>query len=124
MKTKNLCPYCGSDDIQVFGAKKGFSAGKALVGGVLLGPVGLLAGAAGSNKQETKCCCNHCGQVFDFYLREVRKEAETPEEEAEAAEFNKFQEDYKTKSEKNATTGLIVSVIVLFFMVLACCAIA
>jgi uncharacterized membrane protein YvbJ len=113
-----------SEDIQVFGVKKGFNTGRALVGGLVAGPLGLLAGSAGSNKQETKCICNHCGQIFDFYQREVRKEAESPEEEAEAAEFNKFQEDYKAKSEKNATTGLIVSVIVLFFMVLACCAIA
>ena len=122
MKTKNLCPYCKSEDIQVFGVKKGFSAGKALVGGLLVGPVGLLAGAAGSNKQETKCICNHCGNTFEFWQREVRKEAETPEEEPEAAEFNKKQEEFTKKSEENMTTGLIISSIVLLFMVFACCA--
>jgi hypothetical protein len=42
--------------------KKGFSGGKALVGGVLTGGVGLLAGTIGSNK--IKITCLACGKQF------------------------------------------------------------
>jgi hypothetical protein len=54
------CPYCGSVSLQA--SKKGFSLGKAVVGGVLLGPVGLLGGTVGSNKF-LRVCLN-CGKKF------------------------------------------------------------
>jgi stress response protein SCP2/tellurite resistance protein len=47
------CPRCSST--QVTAGKKGFGIGKALVGGVLLGPVGLLAGFIGSKNMEFAC---------------------------------------------------------------------
>ena len=54
------CPKCGSSSIQAM--KKGFGLGKAAVGGLLLGPVGLLGGAIGSNK--IKRVCLNCGHKF------------------------------------------------------------
>ncbi|MGC9260811.1 MAG: hypothetical protein ACP5I8_12170 [Phycisphaerae bacterium] len=54
------CPYCGS--IHVSSGAKGFGGGKALTGLVLLGPLGLLAGALGSGK--TKITCLQCGKTF------------------------------------------------------------
>lgn len=51
------CPKCGSQ--QVVANKKGFSAGKAVVGGLLLGPLGLLGGNLGSN--ELMLSCMKCG---------------------------------------------------------------
>lgn len=52
------CPKCGST--QVTAQKKGFSTGKALVGGVALGVVGLAAGAIGSGKVMVTCLrCGH-----------------------------------------------------------------
>jgi len=47
------CPRCHSN--QVTAGKKGFGIGKALVGGVLLGPVGILAGFIGSKNMEFVC---------------------------------------------------------------------
>ena len=47
------CPRCHST--QVTAGKKGFGIGKALVGGVLLGLVGILAGFIGSKNMEFAC---------------------------------------------------------------------
>lgn len=48
-----VCPRCHSN--QVTAGKKGFGLGKAAIGGVLLGPVGLLAGFIGSKNMEFAC---------------------------------------------------------------------
>ena len=42
------------------GPASGLSAGKALAGGVLLGPVGAVAGAA-MGKRQRNSCCPYCG---------------------------------------------------------------
>nr|WP_088186189.1 TerD family protein [Desulfosporosinus sp. FKA] len=47
------CPRCHST--QITAGKKGFGIGKAFVGGILLGPVGLLAGFIGSRNMEFAC---------------------------------------------------------------------
>lgn len=47
------CPRCHST--QITAGKKGFGIGKAFVGGILLGPVGLLAGFIGSRNMEFVC---------------------------------------------------------------------
>jgi len=54
------CPKCGSN--QLTANKKGFSEKKAVVGGLLTGGVGLLAGTIGSNK--VKITCLACGKEF------------------------------------------------------------
>ena len=54
------CPKCLSTSISP--QKKGFSVGKALVGGALTGGIGLLAGAIGSNKIDLYCM--KCGNKF------------------------------------------------------------
>ena len=56
-ETPLRCPNCRSTYITA--NKKGFGLGKALVGGVLTGGVGLLAGFIGSGK--VKCTCLKCG---------------------------------------------------------------
>jgi len=55
------CPKCGST--QITASKKGFSGGNALLGGLLTGGIGLLAGTIGSN--DIKITCLNCGKVFD-----------------------------------------------------------
>lgn len=50
------CPRCHSD--YVTSGKKGFGIGKAAIGGLVLGPVGLLGGFLGANKMEFRC--NSC----------------------------------------------------------------
>lgn len=55
---KIQCPRCGSSQVSV--NRKGFSAGKAAAGGLLVGGVGLLGGFAGSKKIEMTCLqCSH-----------------------------------------------------------------
>lgn len=55
------CPKCKSTHIS--GNKKGFGVGKALVGGVLAGGIGLLGGFIGSRKIENTCM--QCGHAWD-----------------------------------------------------------
>lgn len=47
------CPVC--DSTQLTANQKGFSLGKSIGGGLLLGPVGLLGGFIGSNKVVITC---------------------------------------------------------------------
>ena len=58
-KAPDRCLMCGEQQnwklVDV--SKKGFSVGKAAVGAVLLGPIGLVGGALGKKKQ-----CYYCGK--------------------------------------------------------------
>lgn len=61
---KMVCPKCKSTNIQVMGNnKKGFSVGKAVVGGLLTGGIGTLAGFAGK-KGKYDVFCMDCGHRF------------------------------------------------------------
>lgn len=57
-KAPDKCPMCGEKEKRklVDSTNKGFSVGKAAVGAVLLGPLGLVGGALGKKKQ-----CYYCG---------------------------------------------------------------
>ena len=59
-KTPSKCPMCGEKKLwkQVSESKKGFSVGKAAVGGFLLGPVGMVGGALG--KKHVHYACGKC----------------------------------------------------------------
>lgn len=54
------CPKCGSAQLEMF--QKGFSGGKALVGAVAVGSLGLLAGTHGS--KDMYLGCKSCGNKF------------------------------------------------------------
>ena len=53
-----VCPKCGSEEIAVQG-RKGFNTGKALVGAILVGPLGVAAGGLGH--QNILLTCSNCG---------------------------------------------------------------
>lgn len=58
------CPKCARGYLQSVGERTGgFSGGKALVGAVLVGPIGLAAGALG--KKKTTYRCNQCGYTVE-----------------------------------------------------------
>lgn len=58
------CPKCRSTNIEIMGNnRKGFSVGKAAVGGLISGGVGLLVGFAGK-KGKYDCFCRDCGHRF------------------------------------------------------------
>ena len=60
------CPMCGERGLWkiVDQQKKGFSVGKAAVGGILLGPIGLLGGALW--KKKVFYCCGKCGFQHEY----------------------------------------------------------
>ena len=49
------CPKCFNEMTPIGEGTGGFSAGKAVVGGVLLGPIGLLGGALGKKRVTYQC---------------------------------------------------------------------
>lgn len=54
------CPKCGCVMVPVAQRKGGFSVGKAAVGGIFLGPLGLLGGALGKKRETYQCLsCNY-----------------------------------------------------------------
>lgn len=61
MEDQIKCPKCLST--QISANKTGFSGTKAIAGNLLVGPAGLLAGVAGSNK--IKLTCLKCGNQFN-----------------------------------------------------------
>lgn len=66
MKAPISCPMCGEryNWKIVDTTKKGFSVGKAAVGGLLLGPIGLVGGALG--KKKVCYCCGKCGFEHEY----------------------------------------------------------
>ena len=66
MRVPSKCPMCNETLKwkKVDEGKKGFSVGKAAVGGLLLGPVGLIGGALG--KKKVYYYCGKCGFNHEY----------------------------------------------------------
>ncbi len=62
----NVCPKCNkTNTIQPMGERTGgFSGKKAVVGAVLLGPIGAAAGALG--KKKVMYQCTNCGYTIEI----------------------------------------------------------
>lgn len=60
------CPMCGEARTWVIveQSNKGFSVGKAVIGALLFGPVGVIGGALGSPK--VACSCGRCGFQHEY----------------------------------------------------------
>ena len=83
------CPKCGSRELHA--EHKGFSGGKALVGALVTGGIGLLAGTIGS--KDTQITCLKCGKKFkagEAVVKTVNGDNDTgemPEEESTIIKF-------------------------------------
>lgn len=55
------CPHCGSDNLEEI--KKGFDDELAIIGMLMFGPIGLVAGEIDSDKPLIKC--KDCGFLFE-----------------------------------------------------------
>lgn len=66
MKAPNRCTICGEENgwKLIDTTKKGVSGGKALLGGILLGPLGLAAGALG--KKKSLYVCSKCNFSHEY----------------------------------------------------------
>ena len=65
-QTGFICPRCGSSDITVSFEKGGFDAVSAIIGGLLLFPVGILFGCTHMNETYTTLFCNDCGMQTKY----------------------------------------------------------
>lgn len=72
------CPRCKSS--YVTSGKKGFGIGKAAIGGLVLGPVGILGGFLGSKKIEFRC--NSCQYKWSLDQTDFKKLFEQQKENA------------------------------------------
>ena len=66
MKAPMMCPLCGEMIrwTKVDETRKGFSAGKAVAGAVIAGPIGLIGGALG--KKKVCYACGKCGFQHEY----------------------------------------------------------
>lgn len=102
------CPKCGSNNITT--NNKGYGIGKGIIGTMLIGPLGLLAGNIG--KHDIKCTCLDCGHQWDLKTQ------------IQQQEFNKIVTTVNNAQEENPEETLEVKtiliiltiIIILFFM--------
>ncbi len=80
-----ICPRCHSSNVRT--GKKGFGLGKAAVGGLILGPVGLLGGFIGKN--QLKFICNNCGSTWSPSNTDYMEWANTQKRKAQEL-FNRY----------------------------------
>ena len=66
-KAPRLCPKCHSmfQWKKIDRTHKGFSAGKAVVGTIIAGPVGTIIGG-GMGKKKVTYCCMKCGFEHEY----------------------------------------------------------
>ncbi|MFZ7943542.1 TerD family protein [Neobacillus sp. 19] len=74
-----MCPRCHSTHVRT--GKKGFGLGKAAIGGLILGPVGLLGGFIGQN--QLKFTCNSCGNNWSPSQTDYAEWANTQKRKAQ-----------------------------------------
>lgn len=98
MENEITCPKCKGHSIVQ--STKGFSIGKAVAGGLIVGPVGLLAGTHKS--KDIRFTCLDCGHKFSVDDIVRMKEAEKPIRQApiEIHEYRNEELDNLTPEER------------------------
>ena len=80
-----VCPRCHSTNVRT--GQKGFGLGKAAIGGLILGPIGLLGGFLGKN--QLKFSCMSCGNSWSPSQTDVTEWAMQQKRRAQEL-FNRF----------------------------------
>ncbi len=80
-----VCPRCHSTNVRT--GKKGFGLGKAAIGGLILGPVGLLGGFIGQN--QLKFTCIQCGNTWSPSQTDYAEWANSQKRKAQEL-FNRY----------------------------------
>src|SRR5665213_1549145 len=101
------CPKCGSS--QITANKKGFSGKKAIIGDILVGPIGLVAGAFGSSKVLITClACGHRFKPGEGRIKSVPPSDDTRRSTSSYAA--------KTTSAKSKGSGCLVIIIAILLI--------
>jgi predicted RNA-binding Zn-ribbon protein involved in translation (DUF1610 family) len=114
MEEQIKCPNCGST--QIIANKKGFSGKKAVVGGLLVGGIGLLAGTHKSNN--IKITCLSCNTSFSPGEDLVGGKAKRKEEMQKFADKMRKNEEIKKSLIYRILKTFTITLFVLFAIVL------
>lgn len=126
MANEIKCPRCGSPSVTA--NKKGFSAGKAIAGDLIAGPIGLLAGGMGSGKIIITCLnCGHKFKPGDSQRMEgIRKFQELEAKESkgiltqdEQSLLKRSRERHEKQKNSNLIAGIVF--IVIFLLLIKAC---
>ena len=118
------CPKCNST--QISADKKGFSGKKALIGGLLTGGIGLLAGTIGS--KDIIITCLNCGYKFmpgegkiestqEDNNEANHEETPSPVEEIKGDLSPTLQAENSSDNSWLIIIGVIVVLVIIFFIV-------
>lgn len=113
-----FCPNCKGKNIIT--GQKGFSLGKAAAGGILLGPLGLLAGTHKS--KEIKFTCLDCGNKFtieELMAERTRIAREAREKEYRDSLSEEERREYDEEKAKDKRTAKIFAIIFFIVMMIA-----
>ena len=97
MSVVKICPQCGGKLTAIMERTGGFSGGKAVIGAILVGPLGVAAGALG--KKLVTLQCENCGYTIEVKeknaqeIEEYNAAVSQLEQQAQQAQNQPFRED-------------------------------
>lgn len=96
-----VCPRCGSNNITT--NNKGYGIGKGVVGAILLGPFGLVAGNIGKN--DIICTCLDCGHRWELKKQIEQKDTNYHHQEIANKEKQKEIRQERRERVNNSSLG-------------------